>query len=260
MRPPLLAWVRRSGWPRRATSTKISLWVCGSVALLFIVACKSQSQPTAADSAANETVVSSTPPFKTKEPERYQATRTITIVSGGKTVVTKNSIARDGDLRRHESETASKKIAYLDLPEGRFVLLLDEKVYADLAGETALPDSEDEEVTPEHLLHTDAGTTSYQKLGTEVVGGRNATKYRVVVNSSSGGNVSQSETLMWIDETLSMPVRSETTSAGGTRITMELSDIVLDVDKRILQVPEDYKKIAFSEFRKRLTTTAAARK
>jgi outer membrane lipoprotein-sorting protein len=233
--------------------------LCCLLAFLFCAACKSQSEPTAVDNTATETIVSATPPFKTKEPERYHATRTIIIVSGGKTIVTKNLIARDGDLRRQEPDNAaSKRIVYLDLPEGKFVLLVDDKVYADVAGD--LETNEEEDVTPEHLLHTDGVTTSYRKLGTETIGGRNATKYRVVVNSSSAENVSQSETLIWIDEGLGMPIRSETTSPDGTRITMELSDIVLDADRQLFQVPNDYEKIAFSKLRTMLTTTAAAKK
>jgi hypothetical protein len=48
-----------------------------------------------------------------------------------------------------------------------------------------------------------------------------------------------------------MPVRSETTSADGTKITMELSEVALEVEKSVFQVPVDYQKIAFRELRKR---------
>ena len=223
------------------------------VLFLCLTACKSQTDTANTNNAPSETIVSSTPPFQTKEPERYRATRIVTITSStGEAVVTKTSIARDGDLRRHESETNSKLVAYLDIPEGRFVLLPDDKVYADLAAEAGVSTNEDE-ITPDRLLHTDAESSSYQKLGSEVIGGRNSTKYRVVVNSSTAGNVTRSETLIWIDEALNMPVRSETKSSDGTRITTELTDISLDVDKRIFQVPEGYEKVAFTEFRKRLT-------
>lgn len=225
--------------------------LCG---FLTITACRSQSNSNTTENSAPETVVSATPPFQTKEPERYRATRTITIVTaGGKTVVTKTSIAKDGESRRNESDG----VAYLDLPEGRFVLLPDEKVYADLATAPGVPPSDDEEleISPERLLHTETGSTSYQRAGSEVIAGRNASKYRTVVNSSSSGNVSLSETLIWIDDRLSMPIRSESKSADGTRVTMELSDIALDVGKHLFQVPDDYEKIAFSELRKRLRKT-----
>ena len=224
------------------------------VLFLCLTACKSQSDLAKTDNAPSETIVSSTPPFKTKEPERYRATRIITITSpSGEATVTKTSIARDGDLRRHESETNSKLVVYVDLPEGRFVLLPDDKVYADLAAESGVSTTEGDEITPDRLLHTDTESTSYQKLGSEAIGGRNSTKYRVVVNSSTAGNVPRSETLIWIDEALNMPIRSEMKSSDGTRITTELTDISLDVDKAIFQIPEGYERIAFTEFRKRLT-------
>ena len=103
-----------------------------SLALLTI-SCRSQSNFVANENSTTDTVVSSTPPFQTKEPDRYRATRTVTIVAAnGQTVTTKNLIARDGDLRRNESQVASKTIAYLETPEGRFVLLPDEKIYAEI--------------------------------------------------------------------------------------------------------------------------------
>jgi hypothetical protein len=225
-----------------------------AVSLALLASCRSQSEVlTNANNQSPDTVVSSTPPFQTKEPERYRAVRTITTVNAaGETLVTKTSVARNGEMRRHESES----FVYLDVPEGKFLLLPGEKVYADLADESRISaDQNDEEleISPERLLHTEVGSTSYQKMGNDVFNGRNANKYRIVVNSSTAANVSQSETLMWIDEALQMPVRSETKSADGTRVTMELSEIKLEVDKNVFRVPEDYKKLTFTELRKQLT-------
>ena len=231
-----------------------------SLALLFVASCRSQGDTAATGSPSPETLVSSTPPFQTKEPDRYRATRTITIVNGsGETVVTKSSIAKDGELRRHDSEMVGKKMVYLDVPQGKFVLLPDDNLYADLANETALnsgQEADQSELSPERLLHSDANShSSYQKLGTEVLEGRNANKYRVVVNSSSPENVRLSETLIWIDEALNMPIKSETNSSDGTRITMEISEIALDVDKSLFEIPDSYEKVTFTELRKRLRKT-----
>ena len=233
--------------------------VAVSVVLLVVGACRSQSESvTSTNSQSSDTVVSSTPPFQTKEPERYSALRTITIVNAaGETLVTKTSVARDGESRRNESKVASKTTVYLDVPEGKFVLLPEEKVYADLTDESRISADKDEDglsSSPDALLHTDAGSTSYQKMGAESVAGRNANKYRIVVNSSAAANVSQSETLMWIDEALQMPVRSETKSADGTRVTMEVSEIKLEVDGNLFRVPEGYKKLTFAELRNRLSS------
>lgn len=234
---------------RKRERTLISV----SLAVL-IVSCRAQNDSVVTGPVSSDTVVASTPPFQTREPDRYRATRTITtITADGKTVVTRSSIARDGEWRRNEAEVAGKKVVYLETPAGRFVLLPEEKIYADLTGEANAGTSEDDEVSPERLLHTEVGATSYQKLGAETIAGRNANKYRIVVNSSSAASVSLSETLMWIDESLHMPVRSETKSADGTRMTMELSDIAIEVDKQLFQVPSDYKKVAYPQITQKTT-------
>lgn len=220
-------------------------------ALLVFASCTSQTNSPATRSDSTETVVSSAPPFQTKEPERYRAIRTITSVAAdGKTTVVKSSTAKDGEMRRTESEVGTQRLVFLNIPEGTFILLTDDKVYASTASDESVPGSaEDGEITPEKLLHDDTGSTSYQKLGTESLAGRNTNKYRVVVNSPRGANVSPYETLIWIDEALGMPIRSETKSSDGTRVTMELSEIALEVDKRLFEVPDDYKKISFTELR-----------
>lgn len=221
--------------------------------LLVFASCTQTNSP-APPNASSETVVSSTPPFQTKEPERYRATRTMTSVAAdGKTTVAKTLIAKDGEMRRTESEFGTKRLVFLNIPEGTFVLLPDDKLYASTASDETVPGSaEDGDLTPEKLLHDDIGSTSYQKLGTESLAGRNTNKYRVVVNSSKGANVSPYELLIWIDEALGMPIRSETKSSDGTHVRMEVSEIALDVDKGLFQIPEDYHKLAVSELLDRL--------
>ena len=230
--------------------SNLSSVVCASLVFLSLAGCRSQTELTTTENTPTEVVTSSTPPFQTKEPERYRATRTITITTAaGKTVVTKTLIAKDGERRRYESDGT----VYLELPEGRFVLVPAEKVYADVVAEPDL--NTEEQISPESLLHADTGTTSYQNLGNEVLDGRNTNKYRVLVNSSNTQNVRLSETLIWIDDALKMPIRSETTSPDGTRIQMELSELRLDVESDLFQIPEDYEKIAFSELRQRRMKT-----
>ena len=223
--------------------------------LLVVASCRSVNDSPTTPNAPTEIVVSSTPPFQTKEPDRYRATRTITsITADGKTTVTKSSTARDGEMRRTE-EFAARRLVFLNLPEGTFVLLPDDKVYADSARETVAGAAEDVEISPEKLLHDETASTSYQTLGAELIAGRNTNKYRVIVNSSNAGNVSPSETLIWIDEALGMPIRSETKSSDGTRVTMELSEIALDVNKGLFQIPEDYRKVTLTELLERSKTS-----
>ena len=222
-----------------------------ALVILFAAAC-AQTQKTGTENK-NETVVSSTPPFQTEEPERYRATRTTTIVTAaGQTIITKNLIARDSDRRRDETEAVGHRVVYLTLPEGRFVLLSDDKSFAAVADEDLNTAEQESETSPDRLLHTELITTGYEKLGADIINGRNLQKYRVVVNNSTGKNVSVGETFLWFDETLRMPVKTESTSPDGTRTTTELSDVVLNVDKHLFGVPKDYQKIDFNKLRERL--------
>lgn len=226
--------------------------LCCLLVLLLLAGCKSRGDATAGDAVVNETLVATTPPFKTREPDRYRAIRVTTMqTADGETVVTKNLVTRDGDKRRQESGTGTQRRVYLELPEGRFVLLVEEKLYADL-GSSPETFSADEGISAEWLLHTGNGTTSYQKIGVEAVGGRQAEKYRIVVNGSGTGSVNSSETLLWIDEALQMPIRSESISTTGSRITTELTDIAVEVDNRVFQIPDDYQKVTIAELSKRL--------
>jgi hypothetical protein len=193
---------------------------------------------------------SSVPPFATKEPERYQATRVVTSsgdASGGES---RTLIARDGDQRREDYESgAGERIAYLQLPEGSYALLPVKKLYAELKTETGDRGAHVARVppdfSPEKLLNEARPETLYERLGEENLNGRATVKYRVTVRGQKNGTVT-SESLVWVDETLGMPVKTETTSAGA-KVTMELRDIKATIDDGLLELPSDYKRVAPAE-------------
>ncbi|HEX3187496.1 MAG TPA: hypothetical protein VHQ94_22035 [Pyrinomonadaceae bacterium] len=228
-----------------------------SLCVLAVASCRTASEPATNDSPKTDTVVSNTPPFKTKEPERYSATRTITVFNpDGDTSTSSTLIARDGPRWREEPQATEPRVIYLDLPEGRFVVYPEDKVYAAATNDDERANSQSEEPddnSPDRLLHTDPIRTTYQSLGAETIAERRVSKYRIVVNDSLAENVSPNETLMWIDEELSMPIKSETKSADGTRTVTEISHVILDPDKQLFKIPPDYKKVGFSTLQKQLS-------
>lgn len=239
--------------PARSSASQ-SFAAAVSLAALVLTGACAQTQKNTTPTNSKDTVISSTPPFQTEEPEQYRANRTTTIVTAaGQTIVTKNAIVRDGERRRDETETAGHRVIYLTLPEGRFVLLPDDKSFAAVTNEDPTTAEQESETSPDRLLHTETITTGYERLGAETSNGRNLQKYRVVVNNSAGHNVRVGETFLWFDEALHMPVKTESKSPDGTRTTTELSDVVRDVDKRLLEIPKDYQKIEFKELRARLS-------
>ena len=225
------------------------------LSLTLVASCSSKRSELGPESSAGSKVVSSTPPFKTREPNHYKATRSLTFVPSpsGEPVIVKTVIVKNGEMRREEEGDGSKRIVYLDLPSGRFLLLPEAKLYASLDQEAVKQDLGDAETDPpgELYLHTGPINSVYENVGREKVNGRVTTKYRVIVNSSGVENVTTSETLIWIDETLGMPIKSTTTSNGGVR-TIELSELSLEVDTSFFQIPPDYQKVDVSSLRQRI--------
>ena len=221
------------------------------IGALLLLSCSSKPSAGPTNSESNDLIVSSTPPFQTKEPERYRATRTITTVTAnGETTVTKDRVARNGDRRRDEPDVAARRMVFLYGPDGMFLLLPETKTFVELtkAGQPLTPGDENlSDTSPDRLLHTDPIATTYQKIGAETVNGRTTQKYRAVVNSPTDTNVTGNETLIWVDEALQMPIKSETKSSDGKRVTTELTDISLEVEPALFRVPDGYQKITRKE-------------
>ncbi len=252
----------------RALRARLLLVFFASSCGLVLQACRwSQSTENSTSGSASPEIATLTkPPYSTREPERYQAIRLMTIGASSSNSATsapaqtsKVLIARDGAKRREEYISPdSEHIIYLETPAGRFVLLPARKLYADLASQQEAgvidPVAESAVVSTDELLNEAHEAVKYQTLGSEVVGGRTTTKYRVTTaKASSEANVRR-ETLIWVDEALGMPVRSETTSGveGSAKTIMELKDVRLEVDLHLFEIPEDYKKVAASLVHQRI--------
>jgi len=228
---------------------------------------KPSNQQSAPSSRQDELV--SIPPFSTKEPDRYQATRIITSVedNNGSAITVSNRIliARDGARRREEyASGANETVVYLETPEGRFVLAPAKKLYADLNlavdgldSFTAPDDAAD--FSPERLLNEAPAVARYEKAGAETIDGRATIKYRVTSVKGNG-----SVTLIWIDDALGMPVRSETSSTPSghnSKVIFELRDLKQTIDPAIFELPKDYLKVEyrrlFAETSQTVVTTGA---
>jgi len=219
--------------------------------LLFSVSSCRQNDHTPTETPAAVEIVSTTPPFPTKEPDRYRAVRTISQTNlSGKTTTLKTNIFRDGPLRREELERANAPtLVYLEKSGQRYLLLPDAQIYSELDAQFTMPNSFDDNATessPDRVLHTETVQTTYQKLQDEVLEGKSVGKYKVTVNNGSGGSVSNSVTLVWVDEKLGMPIKTET-SSKDTRTTMQLSAISLEVNAADFEIPTSYKKVATNE-------------
>jgi outer membrane lipoprotein-sorting protein len=232
---------------------------------------RTTQQPLVASSPSPE--IFSAPPFSTKEPERYQATRVITNVEAGQApAVTRILVARDGDRRREEYDAGTEAaLVHIETPTGQLVLLPARKLYADLNLAAANPATTganvDADLSPEKLLHETRPEARYEKLGAEAVNGRAAMKYRVTIMDSTmekaGGTKAVSETLIWIDDQLGMPIKSETTLLDGDRaskLTVELTDIKQDDNPALFELPKDYERVDYQRLRAEIERVVNAKK
>jgi outer membrane lipoprotein-sorting protein len=234
-------------------------------------ACKSQGpgsnagggNPANGNSNGAAGEVYATPPFQTREPERYQAQMVIGTRAGENTESSTVFIARDGERRREDYEPApGVKVSDMQISTGHFLLLHNRKQYAEVSDEAegsgpGMPLNLPEDFAPDLLVNESRPETRYEKLGVEELNGRSAAKYRVSVMSAKQEDQSmQVEQFIWIDEHLGMPVKSETTSnAGGslTKHTMEMLDIKEDADQSLFALPQDYRKVSMREILAHMT-------
>jgi outer membrane lipoprotein-sorting protein len=256
----------------RASPVLLSL--LASVLLVLNVACKTGSvgNNTGANPAnvnSGEAVVETyaTPPFQTREPERYQAQMLLKFSLDEHLESASTFISRDGDKRREDYEMPTRmKVSDLEIPAGHFLLLHDRKLYALVTPEASAllqgpPTIIPEDFAPDLLINESRTEARYQKLGVEELNGRRVTKYRVEVASAAGAErQTQIEQLIWIDEQLGMPVRSETTSTGASsrqmKYTMEMLDIKEEADQSVFALPQDYKRVPMKEILAQMGATS----
>lgn len=214
--------------------------------------------------------LSTVPPFATKEPSRYQATRISTssnTASGSDANETMSSrilIARDGDKRREDYDMGGFSVSYLELPSAHYALLPSQKIYADLDSEpeSGMPAELLPEFSPDRLLNESLSESRYEVLGNEVLNGRATTRFRVTSTNVGEPNSLKAETLIWVDQTLGMPIKSETTIAEegkNTKFTTELQSITENVDSKLFDLPAEFRKVSYGEFERQLRRLVAGR-
>lgn len=225
------------------------------------------SSPTA---SSNLETTLPAPPFATKEPRRYQATRISTASNAepagtdqaDQASVSRVFIARDGDRRREDYDLGGVIVSYLELPSARYALLLSQRVYADLNSEAQanLPADLAPEFSPARLLNESLAESRYELLGNEVVNGRATIKYRVTTINPTDPDALKAETLIWVDQSLGMPVKSETlvNEAGKeSKFATELQSLSEEVDSKLFDLPPDFKKVSYKEFERQLKMAVA---
>jgi outer membrane lipoprotein-sorting protein len=233
--------------------------------LLILSGCSRLTTESNSSPRNPEVLVSSRPPFNTKEPERYRAMRVTTSEeanSGSSPAITQTSvtvIVRSGPNRREEYKSNQTELVYLENQNGRFLLVPALKSFGELNTQNAitsalpLDDANGANVT-QGLLADASASAVYQPLGAEEFNGRRTIKYLVRQNLNAADTASR-DTFIWVDDELGIPIRSESThnAAGKTfRYLTELREISTQVDEKAFVIPTGYQQVEFSHLSQRI--------
>ncbi len=177
-------------------------------------------------------------PFENKEPETFQTEIVVTNFLNGEKTERRYFLARNGAQRLTVFNRGEKgETSVLEMADSRtFFINNEKKSYREdqtRAGQSN--DGLDEFLTTEWL--NQKMDAEFENLGTE----NNLTKYRVRLADS---NIS--EILIFVDETLKLPVKQEFYSIAGEQKTLtllvELKNFLTSADENLFKLPQDYKR------------------
>lgn len=186
-------------------------------------------------------------PFESKEPDVYQTEIVLTNYANGEKSERRGFTARNGEKLRCDYEN---DVSFLQSSENdRFLIHRGKKVYAESELKTGTASGTTD--TPKDFLTVEwlngKRGAKFENLGAE----NGLTKFRVSLEDAPN-NVS--ETLIYIDENLKIPVRQEFYSGSdGQKLlvfSMELQNLKLEADDKLFGLPKDFRKISTNEFQK----------
>lgn len=186
-------------------------------------------------------------PFSTREPDVYQAEIVLTNYSGAEKSERKIFTARNAAKLRCDYENG---ISFLQTDRNQsFLINGDRKIYAEnQTNSGALNETGNElkDFLTVEWLNEKRGAT-FEKLGTT----DDLTEFRLRLKDAPNAN---SETLIFIDEKLKIPVRQEFYAANGEQKTLvfstELRNLRLEADEKLFELPKGLRKVSANEFQK----------
>lgn len=203
----------------------------------------------------------SQPPFQSKEPEKYQAQIVFAFKwdeTDAESIEQTTLVARDGLNRRLDFKNDDKRqISRLETADGkRFLLAPQRKIYAQIfepASEIFIEAVAPEEYSLAHLLYAKPAQARFQKIGAENVNGKQLTKYLVNFDVIRGSENARTETAVWIDENIGLPVRTEIAAIvdqkpTGAKSVVELRDFKLEPDADVFNIPANFRQVSVKEF------------
>lgn len=177
-------------------------------------------------------------PFSTKEPETFQAD--IVVSAGG--VEQRTFVAHSGRNRRTDYDLEGHDRLTLLETDKKYLISDRNKVFT----EDELPVLSGEGFAdPMATMLATREYEEFEKIGVE----NGLTKFRASPRDSDS-----SEVMIYVDESLGLPVKQEFFSINGDQRTLqysvELTNIRREIDAGVFEIPPGFRQTSIEEFRK----------
>lgn len=212
-----------------------------AIALICCSSCRfwqNSSNSNTSSNQINVAEIESDVPFSTKEPEIFQAE----IISKFEDETEKTFIVQS----KGRFFIRKGKIATLQTePNKSFLINFEKKIYVENVEKSAVSKQPSGETLNDFLTTewlNQKAEVQFENLGEE----NGLSKFRASFENS--------ESLIFVDENLKIPIRQEFYSIEGDAknlvYSMELQNIKLVADEQFFEIPKDFRKVSLEEFRK----------
>ncbi len=207
--------------------------------------------------------------LEAREPESYSVATTIAIQPTGNAPQAnipplQFSFARMGTDRRVSFKLPDPvgEVIYLEKPVLKYLIFPGRNQYVELDSQE-LGFQLGEVMSPASVVARLKERTQFERIGTEMVNGRSAVKYRVSGSTDTHSKVgtAQAESIVYVDQETGLPLRSEidtTSSSGaGARIVTVAERLQLDPETSLFEVPRGMKKVTSAELKQQVQSFVA---
>lgn len=216
----------------------IKFFLLATIAIFFVTFTACRTDKTPENVEVPPAHPQSNAPFSNREPDVFQAE----IVVRSRDFEDVAFVARNGSRRRTEFGRGSKREIVLIESDRRVVLIPSRRIFTEQTiSASGTADDFGDFLTTEWL--SDARFATFERIGIE----NGLTKYKVAADGET-----DSESYVFVDESLGFPVRQEHYSAenGERKLfhSVELRGLRINADDALFEIPAGFARVTAEEF------------
>jgi len=225
----------------------------------------SNSEPNPpASTSSTGSATETTTPFEAREPDRYIVTTRLSIQPTGNTPQAnvpplQFTFARLTADRRISFKLPDPvgEVVYLEKAPLKYLIFPARNQYVELDPEE-LGFQLGSVMSPASVVERLKERMQYERMGTEMLNGRTAVKYRFrgAADTRTQVGTVEADSIVYVDQETGLPLRSEvdtmTSSGAGARVVTEADNLDLRPDPALFEVPIAMKRVTSTELKEQV--------